>query len=32
MQDINHEIDRLSGILTDLLTLTQMDSHSSPCA
>lgn len=30
MQDINHEIDRLSGIITDLLTLTQMDSHSSP--
>lgn len=29
MQDINHEIDRLSGIITDLLTLTQMDSHSS---
>lgn len=32
MQDINHEIDRLSGIITDLLTLTQMDSHSSPLA
>ena len=30
MQDINHEIDRLSGIITDLLTLTQMDSHASP--
>lgn len=28
MQDMNHEIDRLSGIITDLLTLTQMDSHS----
>ncbi len=27
MQDMNHEIDRLSGIITDLLTLTQMDSH-----
>ena len=26
MQDMNHEIDRLSGIITDLLTLTQMDS------
>ena len=25
MQDMNHEIDRLSGIITDLLTLTQMD-------
>lgn len=35
MQDMNHEIDRLSGIITDLLTLTQMDSkengvHSAP--
>lgn len=28
MQDMNHEIDRLNGIITDLLTLTQMDSHS----
>ena len=28
MQDMNHEIDRLSGIITDLLTLTQMDSSS----
>ena len=27
MQDMNHEIDRLSGIVTDLLTLTQMDSR-----
>ncbi len=27
MQDMNHEIDRLTGIITDLLTLTQMDSH-----
>ena len=27
MQDMNHEIDRLSGIITDLLTLTQMDSR-----
>lgn len=26
MQDMNHEIDRLTGIITDLLTLTQMDS------
>ncbi len=25
MQDMDHEIDRLSGIITDLLTLTQMD-------
>ena len=30
IEHINHEIDRLSGIITDLLTLTQMDSHSSP--
>lgn len=30
MQDINHEIDRLSGIITDLLTLTQMDSRQAP--
>ena len=29
MQDMNHEIDRLSGIITDLLTLTQMDSQDS---
>ncbi len=29
MQDMNHEIDRLSGIITDLLTLTQMDSQAS---
>ena len=27
MQDINHEIDRLSSVVTDLLTLTQMDNH-----
>lgn len=27
MQDMNHEIDRLTGIITDLLTLTQMDNH-----
>lgn len=27
MQDLNHEIDRLTGIITDLLTLTQMDSR-----
>lgn len=25
MGDMNHEIDRLTGIITDLLTLTQMD-------
>ena len=25
MQDMNHEIDRLTGIITDLLTLTKMD-------
>ena len=25
MQDMNHEIDRLTGIITDLLTLSQMD-------
>ena len=25
MQDIDHEIDRLTGIVTDLLTLTRMD-------
>ena len=29
MQDMNHEIDRLSGIITDLLTLTQMDARKS---
>jgi signal transduction histidine kinase len=29
MQDMNHEIDRLSGIITDLLTLTQMDTRKS---
>lgn len=27
MQDMDHEIDRLTGIITDLLTLTQMDNH-----
>ena len=27
MQDMNHEIDRLTGIVTDLLTLTRMDSQ-----
>jgi signal transduction histidine kinase len=27
MHDMNHEIDRLSGIITDLLTLTKMDSE-----
>lgn len=27
MQDLNHEIDRLTSIITDLLTLTQMDSR-----
>lgn len=27
MNDMDHEIDRLTGIITDLLTLTQMDSH-----
>jgi len=27
MQDINHEIDRLTGIVTDLLTLTRTDSE-----
>ena len=26
MRDMNHEIDRLTGIITDLLTLTRMDS------
>ena len=28
MQDMNHEIDRLTGIITDLLTLTKMDNSS----
>ena len=27
MQDMNHEIDRLTGIVTDLLTLTRVDSE-----
>ena len=27
LKDMNHEIDRLTGIVTDLLSLTQMDSH-----
>ena len=27
MQDINHEIDRLTGIITDLLVLTRLDSQ-----
>ena len=27
MQDMNHEIDRLTGIVTDLLTLTRTDSE-----
>ena len=27
MQDMDHEIDRLTGIINDLLTLTKMDSH-----
>ena len=27
MQDMNHEIDRLTGIITDLLTLTRMDNR-----
>ena len=30
MQDMNHEIDRLSGVITDLLTLTKMDSQEGP--
>ena len=30
MQDMNNEIDRLSGIITDLLTLTQMDAEQTP--
>jgi signal transduction histidine kinase len=29
MQDMDHEIDRLSGIITDLLTLPQMDAQAS---
>ena len=29
MQDMNHEIDRLTNVVTDLLTLTQADSHQS---
>jgi signal transduction histidine kinase len=32
MQDMNNEIDRLSGIITDLLTLTQMDAEQAPLA
>ena len=28
LQDMNHEIDRLTGIITDLLTLTRMDNSS----
>ena len=28
MEDMNHEIDRLTGIITDLLTLTRMDNKS----
>jgi len=27
MQDMNHEIDRLTGIITDLLTLTKLDTE-----
>ena len=27
MQDMDHEIDRLTSIVTDLLTLSQMDNH-----
>ena len=27
MTDINHEIDRLTTIVTDLLTITKMDGH-----
>ena len=27
LSDMNHEIDRLTSIVTDLLTLTKMDSH-----
>ncbi len=30
MQDINHEIDRLNTIITDLLTLTREDSQGEP--
>ncbi len=30
MQDMNHEIDRLTRIITDLLTLTRMDSGEAP--
>lgn len=30
MQDMNHEIDRLTSVVTDLLTLTQSDSHQTP--
>ena len=30
MQDMNHEIDRLTNVVTDLLTLTQTDSHETP--
>ena len=30
MGDLNHEIDRLTGIITDLLTLTRMDNNGSP--
>ena len=29
MEDMNHEINRLTGIVTDLLTLTKMDSETS---
>jgi len=30
MQDMDHEIDRLTSVVTDLLTLTQSDSHQTP--
>ena len=30
LQDMNHEIDRLTNVVTDLLTLTQADSHQTP--
>ncbi len=30
MQDMNHEIDRLSDVITDLLTLTRMDASNDP--
>jgi len=30
MEDMNHEIDRLTGIITDLLTLTKMDNQRDP--